>query len=195
MKLIDLSISNAFRRMKAIFKTNANISRKVYLSEAHVGRILSGKTTFFSDETWDRIKPIISPYLTAEEDDFIRKRIAAIYAGLDRAEQAELLAAAERIKARSSHEELPRQEVPALPDIEVKVEQDPPVPPPNFPGRRIVPDPINNSTLTPKGKNFGGVLDIEVRCPECGGLLHIPKINAGKTHACPNCGKHIKLKN
>ena len=67
MKIIDLSISNAFRRMKAAFRTNAEVSRRTNLSEVHVSRILNGKTQYLSDETWTRVEPVLSRFMRKDD--------------------------------------------------------------------------------------------------------------------------------
>lgn len=67
MKLIDLRIANAFRRMRAAHKSAREISFILGLSAAHIGKILSGKVNYFEDKTWERIEPIVSRYMAKEE--------------------------------------------------------------------------------------------------------------------------------
>ena len=63
MKIINLELSNAFRRMKFREGTATAMARKLGLSKGHIGRILHGTTQYLSDETWARIAPIITPYI------------------------------------------------------------------------------------------------------------------------------------
>lgn len=67
-------------------------------------------------------------------------------------------------------------------------------PPKKTPGRRLHIDVIENHTATPRGKTAAGLLDIEVRCPECGSLYGVPPWKARRKHACPFCGKHVKVR-
>ena len=65
MKIITLDIVNAMRRMKAELKTDKAIAARLGISIAHVGRIFSGNTQYLSDSTWERIEPIIAPYMAS----------------------------------------------------------------------------------------------------------------------------------
>ena len=67
MKIIDLKISNGFRRMKAVVGTDAEMARILGLSRAHIGRILKGVTVYLEDETWARIEKTLSRYI--HDDD------------------------------------------------------------------------------------------------------------------------------
>lgn len=67
MKIIDLAIANGFRRMKAAVRTDAEMSRILGLSKAHVGRILKGKTIYLSDDTWSRIESHLGRYIISDE--------------------------------------------------------------------------------------------------------------------------------
>ena len=67
MKIIDLKISNAFRRMKAALGTDAEMARVLHLSRAHVGRILHGSIIYLEDETWSRIAPVLARYFRDDE--------------------------------------------------------------------------------------------------------------------------------
>ena len=62
MKIIDLKISNAFRRMKAALGTDAEMARVLQLSRAHVGRILHGSVIYLENDTWNRIAPMLTRY-------------------------------------------------------------------------------------------------------------------------------------
>lgn len=62
MKIIDSKIANGFRRMKASLGTDAEMSRVLQISRAHVGRILKGKINYLEDDTWERIKHIVEHY-------------------------------------------------------------------------------------------------------------------------------------
>ena len=66
MKIIDLILGNAFRRMRMKEKNATTMAEKLGLSSAHVGRILHGTTQYLSDETWTRIEPIITPYIRTD---------------------------------------------------------------------------------------------------------------------------------
>lgn len=66
MKLIDLSIQNAFRRMRAAHRSAREIAFMLELTPAHIGKILNGKVTFFEDKTWARIEPIVKRYMLNE---------------------------------------------------------------------------------------------------------------------------------
>jgi len=67
MKQLDLRLSNAFRRMKAVVGTNAEMARLLGLSRAHIGRILKGGMCGIEDETWTRIESILAPYMRDED--------------------------------------------------------------------------------------------------------------------------------
>lgn len=67
MKIIDLSIANGFRRMKAAVGTDVEMARILGLSKAHVGRILKGKTMYLEDETWARIQGTLDRYIISDE--------------------------------------------------------------------------------------------------------------------------------
>lgn len=66
MKLIDLSIQNAFRRMRAAHRSAREIAFMLNLTPAHVGKILNGKVNYFEDKTWVRIEPIVKRYMLNE---------------------------------------------------------------------------------------------------------------------------------
>ncbi|MEI3002747.1 MAG: S24 family peptidase [Victivallis sp.] len=63
MKMIDLTLSNAIRRMRAGMKSDAALADKLGLSRMHIGRILKGKINYFEDDTWQRIEPLLKPYI------------------------------------------------------------------------------------------------------------------------------------
>ena len=68
MKIIDLKISNAFRRMKAALGTDAEMARVLQLSRAHVGRILHGSVIYLENDTWNRIAPVLARYFRDDAD-------------------------------------------------------------------------------------------------------------------------------
>lgn len=199
MKIIDLSITNAFRRMKAVFKTNAEISRRVDLSQIHVARILNGKTQYFSDETWARIEPVLRAYLRSDDQDYIRDRISSIYASLDRADQAELLAAAERIKSKAGPEGPEQPEPPRPETVAVEPRRHDGTKDPNEISVDIEKavaglDQGGEKTKTPRGNTDGTtVFHHEIRCPQCQSLFFVPKIRIRNKMACPFCGQHITI--
>lgn len=65
MKIITLEIVNALRKMKAECKTDKAVAARLGISIAHVGRIFSGNTQYLYDTTWERIEPILAPYMSA----------------------------------------------------------------------------------------------------------------------------------
>ncbi|MBQ9502881.1 MAG: hypothetical protein IJU70_12040 [Lentisphaeria bacterium] len=67
MRLIDLKLSNAFRRMRATVRTNVELADKLGLSRAHVGRILKGEVYYLDDKTWVRIEKLVTPYISDED--------------------------------------------------------------------------------------------------------------------------------
>lgn len=67
MKIIDLPLSNAIRRLRLNSGSDSEVAEKLNLSRAHIGRILKGKINYFEDDTWKRIEPILSPYMTNED--------------------------------------------------------------------------------------------------------------------------------
>lgn len=68
MKIIDLQVSNAFRKMRVHYNNQA-IAEKLGISPMHVGRVLAGKTSHFEDNTWAKIEPILKPYLEQAETE------------------------------------------------------------------------------------------------------------------------------
>ena len=67
-------------------------------------------------------------------------------------------------------------------------------PPKKTPGRRLIIDVVENPTATPRGRTYQGALDVEIQCPECGSKYWWPKLKLRRKHACPLCGKHVKVR-
>ena len=170
MKIIDLVLGNAFRRMRLQEKTATSMAKKLGLSSAHVGKILHGTTQYLSDETWTRIEPIITPYIRtdapAAPDPSQPPEVAAVlHSDLPPAEKAEILSA---LFARRQSEE--RVTLPA---------------PPTLPHP---PAPKNSSENTTHHKVRWHEA---VTCPRCEEFLVIPS-DGGKI-ICPECGLKLRL--
>jgi hypothetical protein len=87
MKIISPDILDALHRMKLQLGTNVEVAKRLGVSSKHVGKILAEDVKYFEDRTWERIEPLITPYirlssgtvlnLTDEEKDiieFLRKK-------------------------------------------------------------------------------------------------------------------------
>lgn len=66
MKILTLELSNGFKRMRANLGSDAEVAKLLELSRAHVGRILKDKINYLEDDTWERIKPLLSQYVSPE---------------------------------------------------------------------------------------------------------------------------------
>lgn len=193
MKILTLDIGNAIRELKKKCRTNIEVGRQLGMTSAHVGRILSGKVNYFGDETWERIEPILAPYMPPKaeaktedgEPDFLLARIIANYAELSDAEKADLLAASEHLRVASEQRKA--------------AEQAAIVPSPNA---AIRPDLLarmvreaENPTTTPRGKKTGlPLIHQQIVCPDCKQPFFVPRLKKGEKHACPVCGKHVVVK-
>ena len=113
---ITKEISDAVRRAVDQAGSQSELSRKTGVSQGTISDICSvnRRRNNFARGTFLSLYPYLRPYLPesyapssatvqvmrAADGDFIFARITEIYARLDRAERAELLAAAERIAER-----------------------------------------------------------------------------------------------
>ncbi len=64
MKIIDDNIYAALHKLKLVCGgTNAELGRKLGLSRAYIGKLINGKSNYFEEKTWERIEPILRPYI------------------------------------------------------------------------------------------------------------------------------------
>lgn len=197
MKIIDLSISNAFRRMKAAFRTNAEVSRRTNLSEVHISRILSGKTQYLSDETWERVEPILSRYMRKDDapaammsdplfriilDNWSRLtpedqgRLAGIVRGMvDNAPIIQKTTAEVAPVEAAPVENIPAEAAPASAPAPASVE--------------VRPVKAKPETPAAENKKKSGP---EIRCPHCHEWLYGSYV-PGEKFSCPECGQHIVI--
>jgi hypothetical protein len=63
MKIINHQFLEALRKLKQNLGTNKEIAESAAISEVHVGRLLSGKIEMLKDDTYDRLYPLLEPYL------------------------------------------------------------------------------------------------------------------------------------
>ena len=130
------------------------------------------------------------------EPDFIKKRIAAIYANLEPAERAELLAAAERLAGRIKVKPEFYQSTPTGKELPLRDSK--PEPGEEYPivKGKIMVDIKDEVTVTPRGQKAGNrFFHMQVRCPnlKCQSIFYVPKIRIGRTTACPFCGQHVRV--
>lgn len=71
MKIISPDILDALHRMKIQFGTNVGVARKLGVSSKHVGKILTEDVKYFEDKTWERIEPLIVPYIRFNSDSAV----------------------------------------------------------------------------------------------------------------------------
>jgi len=67
MQIIDAKIRRAIIALKAHLKTNKAVAEALGVSAVQVGYILKEKTQYFNNPTWERIKPILAPYMEEEQ--------------------------------------------------------------------------------------------------------------------------------
>ena len=115
--------------------------------------------------------------------DAILQRLVELYTSLGGEGRALLLANAERL-ASGARERTTTVDISTLRPGESQ-SVDP----------KKLTDCVDNPTTTPRGKTSGGILRLEVRCPnpQCQGIFYIPQLSAGRTRACPYCGQHVKV--
>ena len=65
MKIIDDKIRKAIITLKAHLKTNKAVAETLGLSAVQVGYIMKEKTQYFNNPTWERIEPILAPYMAS----------------------------------------------------------------------------------------------------------------------------------
>ena len=64
MKVIDDKIMAAIARLRVVCDgNNSEIARKFGVTRSHIGNIFKGKVTYFEPKTWERIEPILRPYI------------------------------------------------------------------------------------------------------------------------------------
>ena len=74
MKIIDEDIYAALLHFKTRCKSNnSEMGRRLDLSRDHVGKIINKKLTYIEDKTWERIHPIIAPYIDAVKRSNVRQ--------------------------------------------------------------------------------------------------------------------------
>lgn len=63
MVVIDESIYRALVEYRRMVATDRQMAEQLGLSATMVGRLLKRRSLYFADDTWARIKPLLSPYL------------------------------------------------------------------------------------------------------------------------------------
>jgi len=64
VKIIDDKIMTAIARLRVVCDgNNSEVARKFGVTRSHIGNIFKGKVTYFEPKTWERIEPILSPYI------------------------------------------------------------------------------------------------------------------------------------
>lgn len=63
MKLITDQFIGGFKAYRFKMGTNRAVAQKCGISEVHVGRLLAGQCEMLKDETYDRIFPLVKPFL------------------------------------------------------------------------------------------------------------------------------------
>jgi len=76
MKIIDSKVIRAIKSLRVELNSNAEVGRRLGFTGKHVGKILEGKVNYLEAPTWERVEPILRPYLLEQEqeDKFIKSR-------------------------------------------------------------------------------------------------------------------------
>lgn len=93
MQIIDARVLEALHRMKIIEGSNAAVGRKLGTTGKHIGQILKKRVAYFEDITWDRMEPILRPYLDAPPtpEDKLAAWVGANFDKLSADEQNEVI--------------------------------------------------------------------------------------------------------
>lgn len=73
MKIIDKDIFLALHHFRTrCGSSNAEMGRRLELSKGHMSKIMNEKVGYFEDKTWERIEPILQPFIAAVKRSNVR---------------------------------------------------------------------------------------------------------------------------
>ena len=73
MKIIDEHVFLALHHFRTrCHSSNAEMGRILELSKGHMSKIMNEKVSYFEDKTWERIEPILAPYIDAVKRSNVR---------------------------------------------------------------------------------------------------------------------------
>lgn len=63
MKIIDDVTYNALLNCRKKYETNAMMAEAFGVSRTYMGKLLRRQVSHFTDEIWDRVAPLLKPYI------------------------------------------------------------------------------------------------------------------------------------
>ena len=93
MKIIDAKILDALHKFKIVAGSNRKVAKPLGFTGKHVGQILARKVAYFEDQTWERIEPVLRPYMDAPPtpEDKLAKWVGDNFSKLSAEEQNEVI--------------------------------------------------------------------------------------------------------